>query len=65
MRGNLHLKQSRSNYINNKKQLKRTQLTTGVDVVAKTDNQTYVLSTIKISSYFLFFLCCVNEGRVV
>ena len=56
---NLRLKQLRLNYINNWKKTKEEHLrlvTTAirVGVIAKTDNEVYVLSIIKIYSYFSF-----------
>ena len=38
----------------------------GEGLVAKADEEIYVLSTIKMFSYsFICFLCCTKEGRVV
>ena len=37
----------------------------GVDVIAKVDDEVYVLSIIKIYCYFSFVFCCAKEGRVV
>ena len=58
------------NYINNhqeqtKKHMKLVIVSTGVDVVAKIDDEVYVLSIIKIYCYFSFVFCCAKEGRVV
>ena len=36
-----------------------------VGAVAKIDDEVYVLSAIKIYSYFPFFLFCAKESRVV
>ena len=65
MKENLRFKQLRFNYINNQKQTnkqtnkQKEQLrlvisSLRVGVVAKTDDEIYVLSTIKIYSYFSF-----------
>ena len=52
MKGNLHFKQLRLNYINNKREHLRLVISSiGVGVVAKTDDEVYVLSTIKIYNY--------------
>ena len=49
MKGNLRFKQLRLNYINNKREHLRLVISSiGVGVVAKTDDEVYVLSTIKI-----------------
>ena len=40
-------------------------LSIGVDVVAKTDDDIYVLIIIKIYSLQLSCCCCDKEGRVV
>ena len=34
-------------------------------MIAKVDDEVYVLSIIKIYCYFSFVFCCVKEGRVV
>ena len=34
-------------------------------MVAKIDDEVYVLSNIKIYCHCLFVLCCAKEGRVV
>ena len=58
MKENLHFKQLQLNYINNQKQKqhkKHVRLASiGVDVVAKIDDEVYVLSIIRIYSYFSF-----------
>ena len=45
--------------------MKLVIVSTGVDVVAKIDDEVYVLSIIKIYCYFSFVFCCAKEGRVV
>ena len=40
-------------------------LSIGVDVVAKTDDDTYVLIVIKIYNFHFSCCCCDKEGRVV
>ena len=37
----------------------------GIDVVAKIDDQVYVLSIMKITCYFPFVFYCAKESRVV
>ena len=67
MKENLHFQQSRLNYTNNQKQKQKKDtviVSIGVDVVARTNEEIYVLSIIKIYS-FHFFFCCAKEGRVV
>ena len=64
MKKNLSFKQLRLNYINNSNNSNNENLKKGhlrlvinsikVDVVPKTDNEIYVVSTIKIYSYFSF-----------
>ena len=34
-------------------------------MIAKVDDEVYVLSIIKIYCYFSFVFCCAKEGRVV
>ena len=58
MKENLHFKQLQLNYINNQKQKQKkiyerlVIVSIGVDVVAKIDDEVYVLSIIKVNSYF-------------
>ena len=48
-----------------KKNIKLVIVPTWVDVVAKTDDEIYILSIIKIYNYFSFVFCCAKEDRVV
>ena len=69
MKENLHFKQLQLNYINNHQKQKKDHIelvivSIGVDVVAKIDDEIYVLSVIKTYCYFSFVLCCTKEGRV-
>ena len=69
MKENLHFKQLQLNYINNHQKQKKDHIelvivSIGVDVVAKIDDEIYVLSVIKTYCYFWFVLCCTKEGRV-
>ena len=63
----LRFKQLRLNYINSqKKQTEKERLrlvisSIRVDVVAKTDDEFYISSTIKMYSYFLFAFCTVPK----
>ena len=50
MKKNLHFKQSRLNFINNQNLV----VSIVVDVVAKTGDEVYILSIIKIYCYFSF-----------
>ena len=68
MKENLHFKYSQLIYINNQKQnqkkkkkkqhIRLVTVSVGVDLVAKTDYEVYVLSIIKIYSFHLFSLLC-------
>ena len=70
MKENLHFKHSRLNYTNNQNQKSKKSyvrlaiVSIGIDVVAKTDGETYVVSIIKMYSFHCF-LCCARKGRVV
>ena len=62
MKENLHLKLQLS-YINNQQKQKKVHIklaivSTGVDVVAKIDDDLYVLSIIEIYCYFSCFMLC-------
>ena len=65
---NLHFKHSRLNYINNQKQKQKKahkisdSLYWCLDVVAKTDDEIYVLSIIKVYSFDLFSLLCQRRS---
>ena len=67
MKEYLHFKQSRFIYINNQKQQKKKEHTRlvifsiEIDVVARSDDEIYVLSTIKIYSYFSFVFSVVAK----
>ena len=55
----MHFKQSQLNYINSQKQNKKERIklvivSTGDDVVTKTDDEIYALSVIKIYSFYFF-----------
>ena len=55
----MHFKQSQLNYINSQKQNKKERIklvivSIGDDVVTKTDDEIYVLSVIKIYSFYFF-----------
>ena len=58
MKENLHFKQLQLNYRNNQKQkkehIKLLVVSIGVDLVAKTDDEVYVLSNIKIYCHCSF-----------
>ena len=59
MKENLHFKQLPLNYTNNpqkqkKEHIKLVVVSTGVDVVAKIDDEVYVLSNIKIECHCFF-----------
>ena len=67
---NLRFRQLRLNYINNWKKAKEEHLrlvTTAirVGVIAKTDDEVYVLSIMKIYSYFSCFLYWAKKVRAV
>ena len=65
LKENLHFKQLRLNYINSqKKQIEKEGLRLGISsirvgAVAKTDDEVYVSSTIKMYSYFSFVFSTV------
>ena len=66
MKENLNFKQSRLNYINNQKQKQQKKehlrlFSVEVDIVVKIDDETYVLSIIKIYSYFSFLFSVVPK----
>ena len=66
MKENLNFKQSRLNYINNQKQKQQKKehlrlVSVEVDIVVKIDDETYVLSIIKIYSYFSFLFSVVPK----
>ena len=63
LKENLRFKQLRLNYINSqKKQTEKERLSSvRVGVVAKTDDEVYVSSTIKIYSYFSFVFCTLPK----
>ena len=66
MKQNLHFKQLRLNYIKNKKKTEKEHLRLvlspiRVGVVVKTDNEIYVLNTVKIYSYFSFVFSTVPK----
>ena len=67
LKENLRFKQLQLNYINSQKkqtEIERLRLMISsirVGVVAKTDDEVYVSSTIKIYSYFSFVFCTVPK----
>ena len=67
MKENLHFKQLQLNYINNQKKkqkkeyIRLVRVSIGVDVVAKIDDEAYVLSIIKVNSYFSFAFSVVPK----
>ena len=67
LKGNMRFKQLRLNYINSQIAKERIRLVISsirVGVVAKTDDEVYVSSTIKMYSYFhLFSLLCQRSSN--
>ena len=67
MKENLHFQQLQLNYISNRKKKKKNEpikleiACLGVHVVTKTDDEVYVLSIIKINSYFSFVFSIVPK----